>query len=92
MRMLKWSIASCKQAMLAKCHECMGEYVDGRRDCEVLSCPWYSRMPYRRAEPDLKWTAFNPRRVGRVERKPLTDEQRTALVDRLRRIRLRNVL
>ena len=35
------------QTLFAKCYECMCGYVDGRMDCEINSCPNYSRMPYR---------------------------------------------
>ena len=34
-------------SLLAKCYECMCGYLDGRMDCEINSCPNYSRMPYR---------------------------------------------
>jgi hypothetical protein len=34
-------------ALLAKCYDCQGFYLDGKRDCECPSCPNYSRMPYR---------------------------------------------
>ncbi len=36
------------QAILAKCAECCGGYVDGKDDCEVPRCPLYPFMPYRR--------------------------------------------
>jgi hypothetical protein len=36
-----------KESVLAKCYECLGFYLDGKRDCECTSCPHYSRMPYR---------------------------------------------
>ena len=35
------------QALFAKCYEYMCGYLDGRMDCEINSCPNYSRMPYR---------------------------------------------
>jgi len=38
---------SRKYAILAKCYECMAEYVDGRKDCGITSCPLYAWMPYR---------------------------------------------
>jgi len=36
-----------RQAMLAKCCECMGYYDDGLEDCEMPDCPLYPWMPYR---------------------------------------------
>lgn len=35
-----------KEAMLAFCADCMGEYEDGRMDCENYKCPMYAYMPY----------------------------------------------
>lgn len=36
-----------RQAMLAKCYECMGGYADGAYDCRIPDCPNYPKMPYR---------------------------------------------
>jgi len=55
---------SRKQAMLALCHECMAFYADGKRDCQVPSCPLYWWMPYRKLDPDLSWQNVNPLRKG----------------------------
>lgn len=65
---------SRKQAMLAKCHECMGKYVDGKQDCQIRQCPLYQWMPYRELDPDLTWAQFNPRRMGQV---PVGTEEET---------------
>ena len=27
------------EALLAKCYECMGYYVDGKADCRIYDCP-----------------------------------------------------
>lgn len=37
---------SMKKAILAKCKDCMSDYVDGRLDCGVESCSLYFWMPY----------------------------------------------
>ena len=37
-----------KEAILAKCFDCMNMYADGRIDCECDSCPLYHFMPYRK--------------------------------------------
>jgi len=55
-------------AMLAKCHECCGYYVDGKVDCAVPTCPLYRWMPYRTSAPDLAWLGLRSRRQGRVAR------------------------
>lgn len=35
-----------RQAVIAKCYDCMCFYADGREDCEMLDCPLYPFMPY----------------------------------------------
>ena len=37
-----------KEAMLAKCYECMGLYGEGKEDCLGKSCPLYQYYPYRK--------------------------------------------
>ncbi len=37
---------SMKKAVLAKCKDCMCNYVDGRLDCEIETCSLYFWMPY----------------------------------------------
>lgn len=39
-----------RQAILAKCCNCMGYYRDGRKDCGMRSCALYPFMPYRSRE------------------------------------------
>jgi len=34
------------QAIMAKCSDCMADYVDGREDCAIPTCPLYPWMPY----------------------------------------------
>jgi hypothetical protein len=76
---------SRKSAILAKCHNCMGEYADGLHDCENPKCPLYSWMPYRKKKPDLWWEKYSHKRIGLHEPKQLTDEQRIAAGQRLRK-------
>lgn len=42
---------SYKQAVLAKCFECMDRYKDGLTDCQISGCPLYPFMPYRKKTP-----------------------------------------
>ena len=42
-----------KEAILAKCYECMGEYSGGRQDCMGISCPLYQYYPYRGKNPNF---------------------------------------
>lgn len=37
---------SYKQALLAKCYECTGGYVDGKMDCKIPDCSIYWYMPF----------------------------------------------
>ncbi len=38
------------ESVKAMCASCCCEFVDGRVDCGIRSCPLYSRMPYRGKE------------------------------------------
>ena len=57
---------SLKEAVEHKCHSCQGEYVDGKKDCEVTSCSLYYWMPYREHMPDYNWEQYAPRAKGTV--------------------------
>lgn len=80
-----------KEAIATQCWHCMGYYADGRQDCECVRCPLYEFMPYRKLQPNYDLFAFNPRRVGMVtheeSKRELTDEQHSALSERMKRIR-----
>lgn len=39
--------ASVREAVLCKCKDCMCDYVNGRVDCVVPTCPLYQWMPYK---------------------------------------------
>lgn len=45
---------SRKEAMLAKCYECMGYFIDGKVDCKIKRCPMYQYMPYREGKVSNK--------------------------------------
>ena len=36
-----------RQAILARCYECMNGYTDGKYGCGIPGCPLYPFMPYR---------------------------------------------
>ncbi|RPI50786.1 MAG: hypothetical protein EHM49_08065 [Deltaproteobacteria bacterium] len=60
-----------RQAILAKCADCMGYYLDGRLDCEIEDCPLYPFMPYRiEAQKSSKATSEAPQKQNR----PLIEE------------------
>lgn len=42
-----------KQAVRAKCYDCMGYFQDGKTDCKVDSCPLYQHYPYRNSNNDV---------------------------------------
>lgn len=35
-----------KQAVNARCYDCMGYYADGKVDCKMPACPLHPLMPY----------------------------------------------
>ena len=37
-----------KEAIYANCYDCMGFFMDGRNDCELLRCPLYPFMIFNR--------------------------------------------
>lgn len=45
---LKGGKLTYKQAVQAKCYECMGYCIDGLSDCEIPDCPLYRFMPYKK--------------------------------------------
>jgi hypothetical protein len=79
------------EALLHKCHDCQGEYFDGKDDCQNPKCPLYSWMPYAEMTPDLTWQTYNPKMKGRVlkedSKRDLTDEQRAQLSERMTKAR-----
>lgn len=43
-----------KEAMDAKCYDCMCYFVDGRQDCRIPNCPLYDYRPYKDALKAVK--------------------------------------
>ena len=41
-----------RQAILAKCYDCMGYFTDGKEDCGIPECSLYPFMAYRPKEKD----------------------------------------
>lgn len=39
-----------KQAIYARCYDCMNYFSDGKNDCKIPSCPLYPFMPYKEKE------------------------------------------
>lgn len=83
------------EAIKAKCHDCCGEYIDGKDDCGNPYCPLYSFMPYKKGVPNLEWKLYNHSVKGKVLKsesaREYTDEQRAAAAERLRSARERKV-
>lgn len=79
-----------KNAMESFCHDCMGQYVDGKTDCENVKCSLYSFMPYAKKEPNLEWTEHHSRKNGivlmsSIEHVEMTDLQKLELKERFKR-------
>jgi len=69
-------LVTMKQAIKAKCYDCMGFYEDGAIDCLIPCCPLYNFMPY------------NKEREKRVlNRKPMTEEHKKILREAAQRKR-----
>jgi hypothetical protein len=37
-----------KEAMDAKCYDCMGYFIDGRKDCKMPNCSLFKYRPYKK--------------------------------------------
>jgi hypothetical protein len=46
-RHLRGQKLTLREAVYAKCCECMNWFEDGRRDCEVVRCPLHPWQPYK---------------------------------------------
>lgn len=44
-----------REACRNKCFDCCGDMIDGRQDCQIVSCALYYWQPYRKLKPDLSW-------------------------------------
>jgi hypothetical protein len=66
-----------KQAILAKCYDCMGFYSDGAADCKVTTCSLYPFMPF---------SETGPRKLkkGRV----YSEEEKAVISERFKNARL----
>jgi hypothetical protein len=49
-----------KGAVLSKCFDCMGYYIDGRNDCGIPECPLYPWMPYGAAVKNARKSSLPP--------------------------------
>jgi len=49
-RFLKGEPLTYKQAIRAKCYECMGWYTDGKVTCGIKKCPLFPFMPFKDVE------------------------------------------
>jgi hypothetical protein len=45
---LKGERLTQRNAIEAKCCDCVGNYLDGQEDCGILECPLHPWMPYRK--------------------------------------------
>jgi hypothetical protein len=68
LRFQKGERLTMKEAILANCFQCAGFYSDGRKDCDVNTCPLHAFMPY------------NKDRVRRI----MSEEQRNQIRDRFK--------
>ena len=69
---------SAKEAIHAKCYDCLGMYADGKVDCDIPDCPLYPFMPYRAGE--------------KITMRKLSDEQKKRITLNLPKKRAGNAL
>lgn len=43
------------EAERAACCECLNQYIEGKRDCQIIDCPLYIHQPWRKHAPNLEW-------------------------------------
>ncbi len=60
MNYLKGKDLAMKDAILARCYDCMSYYADGISDCRTTECPLYVFMPYRNTRRKKKTGAKKP--------------------------------
>ncbi len=69
-----------KECIEHACHGCEGFYTDGKVDCENITCPLYTYMPYKKLTPDWECFNYSPRRRGKILisslKAKVTEEQR----------------
>ena len=44
-----------REAIRNKCFNCCGDMIDGRQDCQLVTCSLYYWQPYRKLKPNLSW-------------------------------------
>ena len=64
------------EAIIAKCYDCMGYFIDGRNDCKAMNCPLHCFMQY------------NPKRSKRT----LSEGQKISLSKALQSHRSKNTV
>jgi len=58
---------SFKQAILAKCFECMNGFIDGKQDCGIHDCPLYPWMPFSSRKALKKAVEVTPEMLQRLK-------------------------
>ena len=58
-----------RQAIIAKCADCMFDYADGKDDCQIPDCPLYPYQPY---QTDVV--------LPKKHNKPMTSEHKKAFM------------
>ena len=66
-----------RQSILAKCAECVSDYIDGREDCEVQGCPLYPFMPYGKAPRKKKATRLRKEEGSNIRAASFPPRKRT---------------
>jgi hypothetical protein len=72
-------IYTLRELIKLKCRECMNDYVDGRVDCEIITCALYALSPYHKLDPMYK--------IAKRTRPPMSEERKAKLIEALRKHR-----
>lgn len=70
---LKGERLSLRQAVLARCYDCMGFYADGKVDCNIPHCPLHPFM------------AYNEGRQKQIRKRTMTEAHKEKMQAALRR-------
>lgn len=65
---------SRKEAMQAKCYDCMGYFIDGRADCQIKYCPMFDYRPFKDRPESKKLALTKSSEVKKQTKDKKTDK------------------
>ncbi len=64
---LKGDRLTHKEAIRAKCYECMCCFIDGRQDCGIPGCPLYPFMIFNPAKKEPRRKKLTPEHIRKLQ-------------------------